>query len=168
MGASTGGFTDVLLRRGASRVYALDVGRGQLAESLRGDPRVVSMERTHAARLDPDAEDPLRLPEPVSLAVIDVSFISLTRLLLRGVAGAVGPAGRDRGAGQAAVRAVAARGPQGRGARPEDREAAVERVRAHAVGLGLMDLGTVESPLVGPAGNHEFFLHLGVPAGWQP
>ena len=58
VGASTGGFTDCLLQRGATRVYALDVGRGQLAESLRGDPRVVSMERTHAARLDPDADGP--------------------------------------------------------------------------------------------------------------
>ena len=57
------------------------MGRGQLADSLRADARVVSMERTHAARLDPDAEDPLRLPEAVSLAVADVSFISLTRLL---------------------------------------------------------------------------------------
>ena len=62
VGASTGGFTDCLLQRGASRVYALDVGRGQLAESLRVDPRVVSMERTHAARLDPDATDRLVLP----------------------------------------------------------------------------------------------------------
>ena len=81
VGASTGGFTDCLLQRGATRVYALDVGRGQLAESLRTDPRVVSMERTHAARLDPDAADRLMLPEPVTLTVADVSFISLTRLL---------------------------------------------------------------------------------------
>ena len=85
VGASTGGFTDCLLQRGARRVYALDVGRGQLADSLRADGRVVSMERTHAARLDPDAEDPLTLPERVELAVADVSFISLTRLL-RGMA----------------------------------------------------------------------------------
>jgi hypothetical protein len=76
VGASTGGFTDVLLRRGATRVYALDVGHGQLADALRSDPRVVSMERTHAARLDPSTPDHVALPEPVSLAVIDVSFIS--------------------------------------------------------------------------------------------
>jgi 23S rRNA (cytidine1920-2'-O)/16S rRNA (cytidine1409-2'-O)-methyltransferase len=169
VGASTGGFTDVLLRRGASRVYALDVGRGQLAESLRGDPRVISMERTHAARLDPDAQEPLMLPEPVSLVVADVSFISLTRLL-RGMAAAVAP----DGAGQIVAlvkpqfelspREV----PKGVVRDPAHREAAVQRVRAHAVGLGLTDRGSVESPLVGPAGNHEFFLHLGVPAGWQP
>ncbi len=76
VGASTGGFTDVLLQRGASRVYALDVGRGQLAEQLRADPRVVSMERTNARTLGPGV-----LPEPVSLAVIDVAFISLDKVL---------------------------------------------------------------------------------------
>ena len=87
VGASTGGFTDCLLQRGATRVYALDVGRGQLAESLRSDPRVVTMERTHAARLDPDADGPAqRCPSGSRLAVADVSFISLTRLL-RGMAG---------------------------------------------------------------------------------
>src|SRR6185295_9118874 len=72
VGASTGGFTDVLLDRGAARVYALDVGYGQLAERLRQDPRVVSMERVNARTLAPGV-----LPEPVDLAVVDVSFISL-------------------------------------------------------------------------------------------
>ncbi|MFI5254630.1 MAG: TlyA family RNA methyltransferase, partial [Candidatus Limnocylindrales bacterium] len=81
VGASTGGFTDCLLQRGARRVYALDVGHGQLAESLRRDPRVVSLERTHARRLDPADPDPIDLPERVELATVDVSFISLTRIL---------------------------------------------------------------------------------------
>ena len=72
VGASTGGFTDVLLQRGAVRVYALDVGHAQLAESLRQDPRVVSMERINARNLTADS-----LPEPVSLITFDVSFISL-------------------------------------------------------------------------------------------
>src|SRR5947209_7998535 len=76
VGASTGGFTDVLLQRGAARVYAVDVGRGQLADTLRSDPRVVSIERTNARSLQVGS-----LPEHVSLAVIDVSFISL-RLIL--------------------------------------------------------------------------------------
>jgi 23S rRNA (cytidine1920-2'-O)/16S rRNA (cytidine1409-2'-O)-methyltransferase len=165
VGASTGGFTDVLLRRGASRVYALDVGRGQLAESLRGDPRVISMERTHAARLDPDSDDPLTLPEPVSLVVADVSFISLTRLL-RGMAAATAPGGGEivalvKPQFELSPREV----PKGVVRDPAHRQEAVERVRAHALGLGLTDLGVVESRLVGPAGNHEFFLHLGAPAG---
>ncbi len=76
VGASTGGFTDVLLQRGATRVYALDVGRGQLADSLRRDSRVVSMERTNARTLTAGA-----LPEPVALVTIDVSFISLSKVL---------------------------------------------------------------------------------------
>ena len=105
----------VAARRG--RVYALDVGRGQLAESLRATTRVISMERTHAGRLDPDHEDPLRLPEPISLAVIDVSFISLTRIL-RGVVAQLIRRRRDRGAGQAAVRGAPRGRAQGRRARP--------------------------------------------------
>ncbi len=87
VGASTGGFTDVLLQRGASRVYALDVGRGQLAESLRRDTRVVSMERTNARTLTSTT-----LPEPIGLATIDVSFISLD-LVLAPVASTLGPGG---------------------------------------------------------------------------
>src|SRR6185503_7101324 len=76
VGASTGGFTDVLLQRGATRVYALDVGRGQLAEPLRQDPRVVSMERTNARGITATT-----LPEPVSIVTFDVSFISLGLVL---------------------------------------------------------------------------------------
>src|SRR5690349_18639419 len=78
VGASTGGFTDLLLRRGAVRVYAIDVGYGQLAWSLRSDPRVVVLERVNARNLELD-----KVPEPCDLAVIDVSFISLTLVLPR-------------------------------------------------------------------------------------
>jgi len=162
VGASTGGFTDCLLRRGATRVYALDVGRGQLAETLRGDPRVVVMERTHAARLDPEAENPLRLPEPVSLAGIDVSFISLTRIL-RGVAFAVEFGGDVVALVKPQFELSAREVPKGVVRDPATRQLAVERVREHATALGLERVATVESPLVGPAGNHEFFLHLRVP-----
>ena len=98
VGASTGGFTDVLLQRGATRVYALDVGRGQLAETLRRDPRVVSMERTNARELTAAT-----LPEPIDIATIDVSFISLD-LVLGPVAATLAPARVDRRPGQAAVR----------------------------------------------------------------
>jgi 23S rRNA (cytidine1920-2'-O)/16S rRNA (cytidine1409-2'-O)-methyltransferase len=167
VGASTGGFTDCLLKRGASRVYALDVGRGQLADVLRSDPRVVSMERTHAARLDPDAEDRLTLPEPVSLVVADVSFISLTRLL-RGMAAASNPPAELIPMVKPQFELSPKEVRKGVVHDEADRARAVGRVRDHAVSLGLQPLGQVESPLVGPAGNHEFFLHLRVPSGWQP
>jgi 23S rRNA (cytidine1920-2'-O)/16S rRNA (cytidine1409-2'-O)-methyltransferase len=162
VGASTGGFTDCLLRRGASRVYALDVGRGQLAETLRGDARVVVLERTHARRLDPRAKDHLSLSERVSLAVIDVSFISLTRILA-GVAHAVDPGGEIVALVKPQFELSPREVPKGVVRDPAARQAAVDRVRRHAEELGLGVLGGAESPLVGPAGNHEFFLHLRVP-----
>jgi 23S rRNA (cytidine1920-2'-O)/16S rRNA (cytidine1409-2'-O)-methyltransferase len=162
VGASTGGFTDCLLRRGATRVYALDVGRGQLAASLRDDPRVVSMERTHAARLDPDAEDPLTLPELASLTVADVSFISLTRLL-RGMAAATTPEGDLLPMVKPQFELTPRDVPGGVVRDPALRARAIERVRAHARDLGLEVLGEVESPLAGPSGNQESFLWLRVP-----
>ena len=159
VGASTGGFTDVLLQRGAVRVYALDVGRGQLAESLRRDPRVVSMERTNARTIVPTT-----LPEPVSLAVVDVSFISLG-LVLGPVAAAFGPAGGP---------IVALVKPQFEAGRPAARGGVVrdpavhlevlERVADRAWELGLAVREVVASPLLGPDGNREFFLHLEVGA----
>jgi 23S rRNA (cytidine1920-2'-O)/16S rRNA (cytidine1409-2'-O)-methyltransferase len=163
VGASTGGFTDCLLQRGAARVYALDVGRGQLAESLRADRRVVSMERMHAARLDPDAPDPLVLPEPVALTVADVSFISLTRLL-RGMAAATAPGGIIVPMVKPQFELSPKDVPKGVVRDPALHAIAVERVATCARELGLEVAGSVESPLVGPSGNHEFFLQLRVPA----
>jgi len=162
VGASTGGFTDCLLQRGATRVYALDVGRGQLSESLRTDQRVVSMERTHAARLDPDAADRLLLPEPVTLTVADVSFISLTRLL-RGMAAATTPGGDILPMVKPQFELTPREVPGGVVRDPALRAAAVARVREAAIGAGLEVLGESESPLVGPSGNHEWFLWLQVP-----
>jgi 23S rRNA (cytidine1920-2'-O)/16S rRNA (cytidine1409-2'-O)-methyltransferase len=159
VGASTGGFTDVLLRRGASRVYALDVGRGQLADSLRADPRVVSMERTHARRLDPADTESITLPEPVSLAVIDVSFISLTRILT-GVHAQLAPGGEAVPLVKPQFEAGKAQVPKGVVRDERVRREAVDGIRAHAAEVGFHVLGEVESPLVGPSGNHEFFLHL--------
>ena len=163
VGASTGGFTDCLLQRGASRVYALDVGRGQLAETLRQDPRVVSLERTHAARLDPAADDPVQLPEAVTLAVADVSFISLTKL--------IGPISSHLAPGADVLPMVKpqfelskADAPKGVVHDPDKRAAAVAKVSASAIDHGFEVLGVAESTLVGPAGNHEFFLHLRAPA----
>jgi 23S rRNA (cytidine1920-2'-O)/16S rRNA (cytidine1409-2'-O)-methyltransferase len=163
VGSSTGGFTDLLLQRDASRVYAVDVGRGQLADSLRHDPRVVSMEKTNARALGPGV-----LPTAVDLATIDVSFISLDRIL-GPVASCFGPLGG---------RIVALVKPQFEAGRKEVRDGVVrdpaihlrtlEAVARHALSLGLGLRGVVASPITGPAGNREFFVELDVPAGYQP
>lgn len=159
VGASTGGFTDCLLRRCAARVYALDVGHGQLADVLRTDPRVVSMERTHASRLDLESVDHLTLPEPVSLAVIDVSFISLTRVL-RGVASCLDAKGEIVALVKPQFEVDAADAPGGVVRDPDARIRAVEKVAEHARAIGLVEKARMESPLRGPAGNHEFLIHL--------
>lgn len=159
VGASTGGFTDVLLRRGAARVYALDVGRGQLAQVLRQDPRVVSMERTHAARLDPAAADHVALPEKASLAVIDVSFISLTRVLA-GVQAALDPAGEIVALVKPQFEAAPANVPHGVVRDAAVQRAMVEKIVSYAATLGLASSGEIESPLLGPKGNREFLVHL--------
>jgi 23S rRNA (cytidine1920-2'-O)/16S rRNA (cytidine1409-2'-O)-methyltransferase len=155
VGASTGGFTECLLRRGARRVIALDVGYGQLAWSLRQDPRVAVIERTNVRHLQPDA-----LPEQPDLVTIDVSFISLT-LVLPAVARVVS-------AGSPVVALVkpqfeAGRGQVGKGGVVRDdavRAAAVGRVRAAAAELGFHVRGEAESVLPGPKGNREVFLWL--------
>jgi len=161
VGSSTGGFTDLLLQRDAVKVYAVDVGRGQLAEALRHDPRVVSMERTNARALGPGV-----LATPVDLAVVDVSFISLDRIL-RPVATCFGPHGG---------RIVALVKPQFEAGRKQVRDGVVrdpqihretlETVARYALGIGLRLRNAVASPLTGPAGNREFFLELEVPEGF--
>jgi 23S rRNA (cytidine1920-2'-O)/16S rRNA (cytidine1409-2'-O)-methyltransferase len=157
VGASTGGFTDLLLQRGAVRVHAVDVGRGQLAEALRRDPRVVSRERTNARGLTPAL-----LGEFVALAVIDVSFISL-RLVLPPTAACLEPGGR-------VVALVKPQFEAGRGRAPGGvvRDRAVHRevlagALDHARAAGLAPQGLVASPLLGPAGNREFFLLAAAP-----
>jgi 23S rRNA (cytidine1920-2'-O)/16S rRNA (cytidine1409-2'-O)-methyltransferase len=156
VGASTGGFTDLLLQRGARRVYAVDVGRGQLAEALRHDRRVVSMERTNARALTPTS-----LPEPVDLAVVDVSFISLG-LVLPPIAATF----RSN-----PVSVVALIKPQfevGKGEAkggvvrdPAAHRAVIERVAGQARQLGLGTRDVIASPILGPEGNREFLVHLG-------
>ena len=163
VGASTGGFSDCLLQRGASRVYALDVGRGQLAESLRADPRVISLERTHARRLDPTDPQAMSLPEPIDLAVIDVSFISVTRIL-SGVVHALRPGGQIVSLVKPQFESEPRDVPKGVVRDPAVRARAAERVRTAAIALGLDVRGECPSPLVGPSGNHESFLYLAVPA----
>jgi 23S rRNA (cytidine1920-2'-O)/16S rRNA (cytidine1409-2'-O)-methyltransferase len=163
VGSSTGGFTDLLLQRDASRVYAVDVGRGQLADTLRHDPRVVSMERTNARALGPGI-----LPTAVDLAVVDVSFISLDRIL-GPVATCFGPLGG---------RIVALVKPQFEAGRKQVRDGVIrdpqihrqtlEAVGRHALRIGLRLRNAVASPITGPAGNREFFVELEVPAGYIP
>jgi 23S rRNA (cytidine1920-2'-O)/16S rRNA (cytidine1409-2'-O)-methyltransferase len=150
VGASTGGFTDVLLSRGAARVYAIDVGHGQLHARLRSDPRVVLREGVNA-RLLSRAE----VPEACSLLVADVSFISL-RLILPAVVPLLSPEAD-------AVLLVkpqfeSERGEVGRGGivrDPDVRRRALERVVAAAGALGLAHRGTVDSPITGADGNVE-------------
>ena len=154
VGASTGGFTDVLLQRGARRVYALDVGRGQLAESLRRDARVTSMERTNARTLTAQA-----LPERLDLAVIDVSFISLARIL--------GPVATTLTAGADIVALVKPQFEAGKGRTdrgvvrdPAVHHEVLERVTSHAATIGLGTRDVIASPIQGHDGNREFLLHL--------
>jgi 23S rRNA (cytidine1920-2'-O)/16S rRNA (cytidine1409-2'-O)-methyltransferase len=152
VGASTGGFTDCLLQRGATRVYALDVGYGQLAWKLRQDPRVVVMERVNARYLE-------SLPEKVDLVTVDVSFISLL-LVLPAVSGWLKP--------QAEVITLvkpqfeAGRQQVGKGGVVRDREVhrqVLARIANWGVSNGLTICGMMPSPIAGPAGNVEYFVH---------
>jgi 23S rRNA (cytidine1920-2'-O)/16S rRNA (cytidine1409-2'-O)-methyltransferase len=155
-GASTGGFTDVLLQRGAARVHAVDVGRGQLADRVARDPRVVVHDRTNARTLTPDT-----LGEPIGLAVIDVSFISLGLVL--------GPIASTLRARPSAP-IVALVKPQfevGKGGTdhgvvrdPEAHRTVLRNVTETAAGLGLGTRAVIASPILGPEGNREFLVHL--------
>lgn len=153
LGASTGGFSDCLLQRGAARIYAVDVGHGQLDLKVRNDPRVVVMEKTNARYLE-------SLPEPVDLVVIDVSFISLDLIFpvvarLLSDDGICVPlikpqfeAGRDEIGKGGVVRD------------PAIHRRVLERTLESAIRNDLGPVGVVASPLQGPAGNIEFLAHL--------
>jgi 23S rRNA (cytidine1920-2'-O)/16S rRNA (cytidine1409-2'-O)-methyltransferase len=156
VGASTGGFTDVLLQRGAMRIYAIDVGYGQLDWRLRQDERVVAMERTNARYLK-------ILPEPVNLITIDASFISLKLLL---------PVVRQWLTTPGWIIALvkpqfeAGRAQVGKGGVVKDKtihRQVLTTVTRYAIEIGFTGLGLMLSPITGPAGNHEFFIWL----GWQ-
>jgi 23S rRNA (cytidine1920-2'-O)/16S rRNA (cytidine1409-2'-O)-methyltransferase len=154
IGASTGGFTDVLLRRGARRVVALDVGHGQIAWTLRTDSRVVVIEGFNARHLRPDD-----LPSLVDLVVIDVSFISLRQIF------PVVPSLLTPGAD-----VVALVKPQFEAGRTEVRKGIIHDVAVHervlaevtaaAAAIGLTAAGSTSSPITGQKGNVEFLLHL--------
>jgi 23S rRNA (cytidine1920-2'-O)/16S rRNA (cytidine1409-2'-O)-methyltransferase len=142
------------LQRGARHVYAVDVGRGQLAEPLRRDERVTSMERTNARTLTPTS-----LPGPIDLAVIDVSFISLNKVL--------GPVSSALAPGAQVVALVKPQFEAGKGRTdkgvvrdPAIHREVLERVTTHARALGLGTRDVIASPILGPEGNREFLIHL--------
>lgn len=157
IGASTGGFTDVLLKRGARKVYAIDVGYGQLAWSLRQDERVVVLERENVRTLDCAL-----IVEPADIAVIDVSFISLTKILEdvwrlmdcppgKSIVALIKPqfeARKDQVGKGGVVRD------------PDVRQECIDKVSTYSDAIGLRVGEVVESPIRGPAGNVEFLIEL--------
>ncbi|HZP49148.1 MAG TPA: TlyA family RNA methyltransferase [Vicinamibacterales bacterium] len=155
VGASTGGFTDVLVQRGAASVIALDVGHGQLEWKLRQDPRVIVREGVNARALTRDD-----VPHQVTLAVIDVSFISL-KLILPSVRPFLDPPGDI--VALVKPQFEAGRDDVGRGGVVTDpliHDAAIAGVTAAAAAIGLYRIAMTPSPITGASGNREFFLHL--------
>ncbi|MGH2455611.1 MAG: TlyA family RNA methyltransferase [Candidatus Limnocylindria bacterium] len=157
-GASTGGFTDVLLVRGARVVYAVDVGRAQLIDRLRRDPRVVSMERTNLRAVD-------ELPEVVELATLDLSFISL-RLVLPAVRRLLSAGGRVVALVKPQFEAGREAVPRGGVvADPAVHAAVLRQFGADAAAAGFGSSGLLRSPLTGADGNQEFLALLEAPPG---
>jgi 23S rRNA (cytidine1920-2'-O)/16S rRNA (cytidine1409-2'-O)-methyltransferase len=158
VGASTGGFTDCLLQRGAARVYCVDVGHGQLDWKVASDPRVVAIDRANIRHLEP-----ARIPETCALAVVDVSFISL-RLVLPAL-----PPFLTRGAPLITLvkpQFEVGKGNVGKGGIVRDeaaRAGAVAAVAQSARELGYAVVGETTSPITGGKGNVEFLLHLRAP-----
>lgn len=155
VGASTGGFTDCLLQRGARGVIAVDVGYGQLAWKLRQDPRVVNLEKTNIRYLDPD-----KLPAVPDCAVIDASFISLEKVLPNTL-----QLIKEDGFVVALIKPQFEVGPGrvGKGGVVRDEALHAEvitSIKELAQCLGLEVGGVVESPILGPKGNREFLIHL--------
>ncbi|MBB5346380.1 TlyA family RNA methyltransferase [Desulfoprunum benzoelyticum] len=155
IGASSGGFTDCLLQHGADKIYAVDVAYGQLSWKIRQDPRVVVLERCNARLLTP-----AQIPEPIDLAVMDVSFISITKIIPVLLPLFTRP-----------FSLLALIKPQfelpkediphgGVVLLKEMHQKAIELVTDYALGLGLKTEGTVPSPVLGPKGNREFLIYL--------
>lgn len=155
VGAAAGGFTEVLLHRGAQRVYAVDVGRNQLAESLRQNPKVVNMEKTNFRRMRRN-----KIKEKVDLVCMDVSYISLTLVLERAkellkgkgvIIALIKPQfemENKKGVGKGIIKSA------------EKRERAINKIRNHAREIGLEDKGLIDSPVLGAKGNQEFLILL--------
>jgi 23S rRNA (cytidine1920-2'-O)/16S rRNA (cytidine1409-2'-O)-methyltransferase len=155
VGASTGGFTDCLLAHGARQIFAVDVGYGQLDWRLRNDPRVVVLEKTNIRYLELKS-----LPRPADLATIDVSFISL-KLVIPQVKTLLLP--DHQIIALIKPQFEVGKGKVGKGGvvrSHEEHERVIEEIRSAAMKLGYGVRGVIESPLLGPAGNKEFFIHL--------
>jgi len=154
IGASTGGFTDCLLQHGAKKVYAVDVGYGQLHWRLRQDPRVINIEKTHILKLD------WRLiQDPIDIAAVDLSFISVTRIF---------PVLCEHLQQSATVIILVkpqfevGKGEVGKGGVVRDEakhKAVVENIKGFCTDSGLSVIGVVESPILGPKGNREFLIY---------
>ena len=154
VGASTGGFTEVLLSRGAQKIYAIDVGHGQLDPRLKQDPRVINVEKYHARNFDPADFD-----SPASLLVMDVSFISIRLVIPAVMRGLVSGAdllvlfkpqfevGREHLGSGGIVRDI------------KVRENALRQVIEWSRDLSLVHCGDIESPVIGGDGNHEYLIH---------
>lgn len=158
VGASTGGFTDCMLQHGAERVLAIDTGYGQIAQTIRSDPRVQLMERTNARLLQPG-----ELPPGITFLAMDVSFISATLVIPPVLAAAL----REKAGIREAVILVkpqfeAGRENIGKGGivrDPAAHQLAIDRVRACIEGVGGQGIDVIESPITGAEGNREFLLH---------
>lgn len=161
VGASTGGFTDCLLQRGAGRVIAIDTGHGQIAFQLRQDPRVRLLEKTNARYLAR-----AQVMESVELVVMDVSFISAT-MVLPAVIAAAFPEALEARTGREVIVLVKPQFEAGRRMvskggivrDPEVQRQAVEKVRSAVTGLGAVLTDVIESPILGAEGNREFLLY---------
>lgn len=155
VGASTGGFTDCLLQDGAARVYAVDVGYGQFSWKLRNDDRVVLLEKTNIRYLDTDS-----IPDKIDIAVIDVSFISLLKViprvleLLKPCAEIIALIKPQFEVGRKDV------GKGGVVREMEKRLEVVEKIKTETMNMGLLVEGTTESPIKGPKGNVEYLIYL--------
>lgn len=157
VGASTGGFTDCLLKRGARLIYAVDVGKGILDMRLRNDPRVRVLEERNIRHLDRS-----EIPEPIDLAVIDVSFISLEKVLPR-----VKEFLREGGRVLALIKPQfeVGKGQVGKGGivrDPEKHREVVEKIKGFSASMGFNVIATAESPITGAKGNREFWIYLSV------
>lgn len=155
VGASTGGFTDCLLQRGARKVHAVDVGYGQLDLKLRNDPRVVNIERRNIRYLEREI-----IPEPIDIATIDASFISLTKVIPK-----VLEFLKEDGELIALIKPQfeVGKGEVGKGGVVRDeakQTAVVEKIKGFCEEIGLTVIGVIESPILGPKGNREFLIYL--------